>query len=125
MILLDSSILIELFRKKKKDATEFYKLAKTHDPLCISSITHYEVGIGNRKKHFSYWNKLSENLEVFPFDKEYSNSAIGIYLDLLKRNKMIDLADILIGATALTYEIPIATLNLKHFSRIEGLEIVT
>ena len=37
---------------------------------------------------------------------------------------MIDLADILIGATALTYNIPIATLNGKHFNRIKGLEIM-
>jgi tRNA(fMet)-specific endonuclease VapC len=45
-------------------------------------------------------------------------------MDLLKANKMIDLADILIGATAVTYNIPIATLNFKHFDRIEGLKII-
>lgn len=37
---------------------------------------------------------------------------------------MIDLADILIGATAPTHNIPIATLNDKHFNRIKGLETV-
>ena len=37
---------------------------------------------------------------------------------------MIDLADILIGAAAVTYNIPIATLNVKHFVRIQGLEII-
>lgn len=37
---------------------------------------------------------------------------------------MIDLADILIGATAVTYNIPIATTNVKHFDRIQGLEVV-
>jgi tRNA(fMet)-specific endonuclease VapC len=63
-------------------------------------------------------------LRILPFDKECSDNAITIYLELLKANKMIDLADILIGATALTHNIPIATLNDKHFSRIIGLEIV-
>jgi tRNA(fMet)-specific endonuclease VapC len=43
---------------------------------------------------------------------------------LLKANKMIDLADILIEATALTHNISIATLNDKHFNRIQGLEII-
>jgi tRNA(fMet)-specific endonuclease VapC len=38
---------------------------------------------------------------------------------------MIDLADILIGATALTHDIPLATLNTKHFERIKGLEIIS
>jgi predicted nucleic acid-binding protein len=37
---------------------------------------------------------------------------------------MIDLADILIGASALTHSIPIAILNDKHFNRIKGLEII-
>ncbi len=43
---------------------------------------------------------------------------------LSRANKMIDLADILIGATAMTHNIPIATLNVKHFDRIKGLEII-
>jgi len=124
MILLDSSILIELFRKKDKEKTLFYSLSQTYTDLCISSITHYEIGIGNRKSHVDYWNLLSESLKVIPFDKACSNSAVAIYLDLLKTNKMIDLADILIGATAITYNIPIATLNVKHFERIERLELI-
>ncbi len=124
MILLDSSILIELFRKKEKDKTLFYSLAKANKTLCISSITYYEIGIGNRKLHIDYWEKLSKNLRIIPFDKDCSDNAISIYLDLLKKNKMIDLADILIGATAITHNIPIATLNEKNFSRIKDLEII-
>ena len=124
MILLDSSILIELFRKQDKAKTLFYKLSQTSEELCISSITNYEIGIGNRKSHIEYWESLCENLRILPFDKACSNSAISIYLELLKANKMIDLADILIGATAVTYSIPIATLNVKHFDRIKGLEII-
>ncbi|MFA6402727.1 MAG: type II toxin-antitoxin system VapC family toxin [Salinivirgaceae bacterium] len=124
MILLDSSILIELFRKKDKEKTLFFSLAKTYKTLCISSITCYEIGIGNRESHYDYWEKLSENLRILPFDKECSDNAITIYLDLLRANKIIDLADILIGATAITHNIPIATLNDKHFNRIAGLEII-
>ncbi|MDA3879448.1 MAG: type II toxin-antitoxin system VapC family toxin [Prolixibacteraceae bacterium] len=124
MILLDSSILIELFRKNDKEKTLFYSLAKTNNILCISTITYYEIGIGNRKSHVDYWEKLTENLRILPFDRECSENAIAIYLDLLKSNKMIDLADILIGATALSHNIPIATLNDKHFNRIKGLEII-
>ena len=124
MILLDSSILIELFRKKDKKKTLFYNLSQSDKNLSISTITYYEIGIGNRKSHFDFWDSLCENLTVIPFDKTCSDTAITIYLDLLKKNKMIDLADILIGATALTHNIPIATLNVKHFERIKDLEIL-
>ncbi len=124
MILLDSSILIELFRKKNKEKTLFYHLSQTEDNFCISSITNYEIGIGNRQSHTAYWGNLSDNLKILSFDKSCSEKAIAIYLDLLKDNKMIDLADILIGATALTHDIPIATLNTKHFERIKKLKII-
>ena len=124
MILLDSSVLIDLFRKKNKDKTLFYKLSKSYKDFAISSITYYEIGIGNRDSHFDYWNNLANQLTVIPFDKLCSISAIEIYLDLLKNNKIIDIADILIGATALTHNIPIATLNNKHFERIKNLELI-
>ena len=51
MILLDSSILVELFRKKNKEKTLFYSLSQSYNNLCISSITHYEIGVGNRNSH--------------------------------------------------------------------------
>lgn len=80
MILLDSSILIELFRKKDKTQTLFYKLAQSTTDLCISSITHYEIGIGNRQSHNEYWESLCKNLKVIPFDKACSETAVSIYL---------------------------------------------
>jgi len=124
MILLDSSILIELFRKKDKSKTMFFHLSQSYSELSISSISYYEIGIGNREAHFAYWEKLTETIAVLPFDKICSKTAIDIYRDLLSKNKMIDLADLFIGATAVTHSIPIATLNVKHFSRISGLKIL-
>jgi tRNA(fMet)-specific endonuclease VapC len=78
MILLDSSILIELFRKKDKEKTLFYGLSQSYSDLCISSITYYEIGVGNRNFHAEYWESLSDNLNVIPFDKACSNSAVTI-----------------------------------------------
>jgi len=63
-------------------------------------------------------------LTVIPFDKYCSSTAIDIYIELKNKNKMIDIADIWIAATAKTHNIKIATLNHKHFSRISGLEII-
>jgi tRNA(fMet)-specific endonuclease VapC len=45
--------------------------------------------------------------------------------DSKKVSKQIDLADLLIAATAQQNGLPLATLNTKHFSRIEGLEVVS
>jgi predicted nucleic acid-binding protein len=47
-----------------------------------------------------------------------------VYANLKKKNQLIDLADQLIGATAKSHRLPIATLNKKHFQRIERLILI-
>jgi len=125
MILLDSSVLIDHFRKQRKERTLFYKLARQEHLLCISSITHYEVGVGNRVTHRDYWETLSKSLVVLPFDQPCAETAIGLFQQLTRSNRMIDLADLMIGATALTHGIPLATFNVRHFERLDGLTIVS
>jgi predicted nucleic acid-binding protein len=124
MILLDSSILIDFFRKKEKKNTLLFELTNQDKNLYISTITYYEVGVGNRKNHYEFWNEFTEYLTVLPFDKVCSDSAIEIYQELIKKNELIDLADLFIGATAITHNIPLATLNKKHFKRIKGIELI-
>ncbi|MCG8696655.1 MAG: type II toxin-antitoxin system VapC family toxin [Bacteroidales bacterium] len=41
-----------------------------------------------------------------------------------KKDKIIDIADLFIAATTISHEIPLATLNLKHFERIDMLQII-
>jgi tRNA(fMet)-specific endonuclease VapC len=124
MILLDSSVLIELFRAPDKQGTLFSKLLANDDDFAISIITHYEVFIGSTESQYPFWKELLETIAVFDFDLQCSEHAVKIYKDLKKKNKLIDLADILIAATCLSNNIPIATLNVKHFERIKELKII-
>jgi predicted nucleic acid-binding protein len=122
-MLLDSSVLIELFRKRNKQKTLFYRLAQKENDFFISSITSYEIGIGNRARHQNYWASISQHLTVLPFDKSCAEEAISIHFDLSQRNQLIDLADLFIAATAYAHNFPIATLNVKHFERVRGLRL--
>ncbi|MCF2491295.1 hypothetical protein L0659_24190 [Dyadobacter sp. CY347] len=49
--------------------------------------------------------------------------AAEIYHNLRRRNSLIEFRDIFIAATALTFQLPIKTLNQGHFQRIENLEL--
>jgi predicted nucleic acid-binding protein len=124
MILLDSSILIELFRSSKKENSTFYKLATEENHFGISIITHYEVFAGSNEKQDSFWREFTAAIDILDFDLKSSEQAVKIYKQLKKANKLIDLADILIAATAISNEIPIATLNFNHFERIKNLNII-
>ncbi len=66
---------------------------------------------------------LTEDLSILPFTDAVSIQAAQIYHRLRLSNQMIEFRDIFIAATCIVNELPIATLNKKHFKRIEGLKI--
>ncbi len=66
---------------------------------------------------------LTEDLLVLPFDREVAMKSGEIYHQLRKENNMIEFRDIFIAATCLVYDMPIKTLNQKHFKRIATLQI--
>ena len=124
MILLDTSVLVEMFRTRDKSATLFYQLSKESNDFSISILTHYEIFRGSNTFQDVFWTSFLKNIEVIPFDVAASNEAISIYKQLKAQNSMVDFADLLIGATAIAHSLSLATLNVKHFRKIPDLRIV-
>jgi predicted nucleic acid-binding protein len=67
---------------------------------------------------------ITEDLSVLPFSDVVAIESAKIYHQLRRSNKMIEFRDIFIAATCVVNDLPILTLNHKHFSRIKGLEIL-
>jgi len=61
---------------------------------------------------------------VLPLNNECMEAAVKIHQQLKKKSKQIDLPDLLIAATAYQNKLPLATLNTKHFNRIDSLKLV-
>jgi predicted nucleic acid-binding protein len=61
---------------------------------------------------------------VISFDESCVDTSVKINAILKRKRKQIDIADLFIAATALTYNYPLATSNKKHFEPINALEIV-
>ena len=119
LVLLDTSIFIDYFRKSKKENTILFKLAINDYVLFTSSIVYYEFFCGVD------YSEIFEGIDVLPFTKSDALVASRIYKDLKKLNKIIGEKDILIAATAINNSMSLATLNFKDFERIKGLEIIT
>ena len=125
LALLDTSILIDFFRKTDKKNSRFYSLSDTFDSFCISVITEYEIFIGaTSPAQKAYWKEFLQKVTVVSLDSETVQTAIGLNEELKKARKQIDSADLFIAATAICNNLPLATLNNKHFDRIAGLVIV-
>lgn len=123
VITLDSSVLISYYRSSDKKNSFLFELAGKYS-FAISAIVKYEVFKGNKNQD-SFWTELLSDIPVLPFDDACSATAAEIYLDLKKRSKLIPTDDILIAATAISNNLPLATINIKDFSRIDMLRLVT
>jgi predicted nucleic acid-binding protein len=123
-ILLDTGILIEYFRKKDKSKSILYKLSLDSYLFKVSSITKYEILLGATKDQMSFWEEFFSKVQILSFNGVAATTASELYKDLKSKNKLIDIADLLIASIAITESIPLVTLNLKHFSRISELQIL-
>lgn len=66
---------------------------------------------------------ITEDLSILPFTDEVALKAGEIYHRLRTAYQIIEFRDIFIAATCLTFNLPIATLNKKHFERVDQLRI--
>jgi tRNA(fMet)-specific endonuclease VapC len=120
-MVIDSSIFIEFLRAKNKTKTTLFSISDETE-LFISSITLYELLIGaTNTQKIKDVEVLLKGVTIIPFDDNISIKASEIYHQLRLKNKMIEFRDIFIAATCLQHNMPIKTLNKKHFNRIENL----
>lgn len=124
LICLDSTVLIEYFRKTKKEKSFLYQITQRYSLLSVSIITQYEIYIGSNPEQDTFWGQFFRDIVILPFDVKENEEAVNIFRKLKAQNKLIDIPDLLIGATALTHSLKLATINKEHFSRIEGLDLI-
>lgn len=124
VIMVDTSILIDYYRKTVKNNSAWVALVRQGYEFVISAITKYEIYSGATSSQLTFWNNVMQIINVIPFDDNVVNTAVSINADLKKLRKQIDIAHLFIAATAISHNLPLATLNKKHFSRIASLEII-
>lgn len=124
MILVDTSILIDYYRKTDKEKTAWIKLVRLGYAFAVSTVTKYEIYAGATTNQLLFWKKIFEVIVVLPWDEQAVDQAVILNNALKRKRKQIELADLFIAATAVTRNIPLATLNRKHFDRIETLQLI-
>ena len=124
IIMVDTSILIDYYRKSDKANSVWVALVRQGYKFAISAITKYEIYSGATMSQLDFWSSILQAIEVIPFDESAVNTAVNINATLKQKRKQIDLADLFIAATAIANDLHLATLNRKHFERIDRLNIV-
>ena len=120
----DTGIFIEHLRAKDKLSTTLYKISE-NTGIYVSAVTVYELYMGaTTKDKEKDVLVITGNFTVLPFTDTVAQKAAERYHKLRLSNQMIEFRDIFIAATCIVHELPLVTLNKKHFKRIDGLKII-
>jgi len=121
MIILDTNIIIELF----KGNVETKELLKKVDEkeFAISVITSMELYYGAiNKRELNKIQKFLKSFNLLTINEEISKIALDL-IEKYSKSNGLNIPDALIAATSLYYEVPLLTYNKKDFRYIEYLEL--
>lgn len=90
----------------------------------MSAITEFEFRVGTTAANQDFVWALLDLIPVLPFDSACARAATEIYGKLRSTNQIVALPDLFIAATAIAYDLPLLTLNLAHFERINALTVI-
>ena len=129
-VILDTSVLIAAERRRL-DLSAFFA-AQEDATFCIAAITAAELlhGVERAKPaarkqtraQFVEW--VLAQVETIDFDLALARQHAGIWATLEAAGKVIGPYDLLIAATALHYDHPLATLNVEEFRQVPGLRLI-
>ncbi len=121
MILLDTNIIIELF-KGNSETINLLKSIKEEN-FSISIITSMELYYGAlNKRELNVIKKFLKNFELLPINEKISKISLDL-IEKYSKSHGLEIPDALIAATAIYYDIPLLTYNRKDFKYIKELKL--
>ncbi len=121
MILIDTNILIEIYRNNSSIIETVKTIGQGN--IAVSDITCAEMLYGARnKKELQLIAKDLNKLQTLSIDVQISKDAV-VLVEKYALSHKLSIPDALIAATALNYDIPLYTLNVKDFVFIKGIQL--
>ena len=122
MVIFDTNVLIELYRGNNLIKEQI--LAMDYNIFYISSISVAEFLAGARNKEdMATIAKQLDKYTHLPFTVEITNLFLTLFREYNLSHKP-GIPDTLIAATALYYELPVFTLNRKHFQYFPAIKLL-
>ncbi len=125
--LLDTDIISYYLKGNANVSRKMKRAYEEYGYLSMSVISYYEVVNGllfkDARSQLKSFGDLIQSFQIIPLDTAIADIAAQIFADLRRSNQIVAHTDVLIGATALHYQMKIVTNNQTHFSRISALEL--
>jgi len=122
--ILDSTMLIHHARTRNKRNSFFSRSLLVYYPN-LSVISIYEIEFGAlRARRASDIETLQVSFNILALTEQIARRAAALEASLVHQNLQIGIKDTFIAATCLVYDLPLLTVNLRHFNRVEGLQLI-
>ncbi len=120
--LLDTTILIDLFRGRK-DAIVFLDKLSQEGSLFVCAIVVSEIFSGVRPAELPKVEEFLEAMSCIKIDYKTAKRA-GLYKrDFQRKGLNLSISDTLIAATAVDHSLTLVTKNVRHFP-MEELNVI-
>ena len=123
-VCVDTDVCVDFLRRKEPGLALLIKLFEKFDP-CITSITAFELYLGHIK--MTRKDRIEDFITQFtilPFNLEAAIISAKIQDSLDRRGENIGIPDTLIAGICVAENIPLLTLNEKHFSKVDELKLM-
>ena len=126
MYLLDTDTVIYIL--KGDPVTEANLRKHIHDPIKIGTVTLMELYYGAYKSqkvtsNLAKIRTLENVLEIIVIGEEVAEIFGREKVRLEKEGTPLDDFDLVVGCCALAHNLTLVTNNVRHFKRIEGLQV--
>jgi predicted nucleic acid-binding protein len=115
ILLLDSTVLIDVLRERASRRALCADLARRGERLATASINVGEVYSGLLPAEQLKAKVLFEQLRVYPLTTEIARAAGSIRYAWARKGRTLGLNDMIVAATALEYDLTVMTDNRKDF----------
>jgi predicted nucleic acid-binding protein len=134
-LILDSSVIIAAERKRQTVENLLTSIGETFGDveIAISAVTLAELvhGVARantaeiRRSRRSFIDELKRHVPVHPVSDSTAEIAGQISGEQSTKGITLPADDLLIGASAIEQGYAVATLNIRHFQMIPGLQVLS
>ena len=127
-MIVDTNVLIRIMQDNESAVQKVGDLESQYVPLRISSISLFELHhslerVDNPLERRRRIEAVLASKPTYSADSTVMKKAGRIDGRLTSEGRAIGMGDTIIAATALVHEEPVLTENVRHFERIDELEV--
>lgn len=123
MILIDTDVLIEVSRGDEV-AVSCLQEIEARDSLAISVVTQMELIVGCRNKlELQELEKFLRRFQVYKLNEPITDLAVDLLMQFRLSHGLL-IADALIAATALSFNLPLVSRNQRDYRFIPQLKLL-